>query len=311
MDLSSPHLDPSLRRRALATYIAVAFAFSWICFAVPWASGLEGPARQLVTTLAFAVAMWGPGIAALVTVKWVLRAPIFSTLGIDRLGGEGWPWVYLWTWVGLVLAVVGTLVLTVAAGLGRLDPSFPLVREAIEKAPQLQALGIAPWLLVVIQVGVALTLAPLINVIFAVGEELGWRALMLPLLSGRGTGRGLVLTGIVWGLWHAPAILQGLNYPSAPVLGVFLMVVFCLILGTLLGWLWLRTGSVWAPAFGHGAINAMAGLPVLLLSGVDLTWGGTLASVAGWPPLALLAVFALRDLKRRGSLDAAETTAAP
>jgi len=34
-------------------------------------------------------------------------------------------------------------------------------------------------------------------------------------------------------------------------------------------------------------LNAIAGVPLLFLTGVDITIGGTLASVIGWIPLAL------------------------
>jgi len=72
------------------------------------------------------------------------------------------------------------------------------------------------------------------------------------------------------------------------VLGVFLMIVLCVLLGTILSWLYLSTRSPWAPALAHGAFNAAAGLPMLFLQpGISLTWGGTLASVSGWIGVAL------------------------
>ena len=66
-----------------------------------------------------------------------------------------------------------------------------------------------------------------------------------------------------------------------------MMVVLCMLLGAILSWLYLRTRSPWAPALAHGSMNAIAGLPLLFLSGVDISIGGTLASVIGWIPLAL------------------------
>ena len=45
--------------------------------------------------------------------------------------------------------------------------------------------------------------------------------------------------------------------------------------------------AMWAPALAHGSLNATAGLPLLFLTGVDITLGGTLASLIGWIPLAL------------------------
>ena len=65
--------------------------------------------------------------------------------------------------------------------------------------------------------------APLINTLLALGEELGWRGLLLPELLPLGQRRAILLSGVIWGFWHAPVILQGHNYPSQPVLGVFLM----------------------------------------------------------------------------------------
>jgi membrane protease YdiL (CAAX protease family) len=102
-----------------------------------------------------------------------------------------------------------------------------------------------------------------------------------------GQWRAIGLSGAIWGIWHAPAILQGRNYPNHPVAGIFMMVVFCVLLGAIFSWLYLRTRSPWAPALAHGSVNAIAGLPLLFLTGVDITIGGTLASVIGWIPLAL------------------------
>jgi hypothetical protein len=74
-----------------------------------------------------------------------------------------------------------------------------------------------------------------------------------------------------------------------PVAGVFLMIVFTILVGAIFSWLYLRTRSPWAPALAHGSLNASAGLPLLFLTGVNLTLGGTIVSVIGWIPLALFA----------------------
>lgn len=41
------------------------------------------------------------------------------------------------------------------------------------------------------------------------------------------------------------------------------MFLFCFSLGILLSWLLAKTGSIWASALFHGAINATAGLGLL------------------------------------------------
>jgi membrane protease YdiL (CAAX protease family) len=125
-------------------------------------------------------------------------------------------------------------------------------------------------------------------VLFALGEELGWRGFLLPNLMPLGQWKAILLSGVIWGIWHAPAIIQGLNYPGYPVLGIFMMIVLCVLLGTVLSWLTLNTKSPWAAALGHGALNATAALPVLFLKpGFDLAFAGTAATPPAWLAMGL------------------------
>ncbi len=70
------------------------------------------------------------------------------------------------------------------------------------------------------------------------------------------------------------------------------MTVLSVLLGVFLSWLYFETRSPWAPALAHGSFNASAALPLLFLApGVNITWGGTLASISGWVGLALFALW--------------------
>jgi len=101
----------------------------------------------------------------------------------------------------------------------------------------------------------------------------------------------VLVVGVFWGLWHAPVLLLGYDYPlQAPVVRVLLMVGMCMVLGCLLGWLRICSGSVWPAAIGHGFVNAVAGLPVLFATAgvpVDnattglLGWTGWVVMAAG------------------------------
>jgi membrane protease YdiL (CAAX protease family) len=108
-----------------------------------------------------------------------------------------------------------------------------------------------------------------INGLVAVGEEYGWRGLMWEELRGRGVVKANVVIGIVWGLWHAPVILQGYNYPGHPVAGILAMILFCGGMSTTLTALRELTGSVLPAAAAHGTFNACA--PLLLLLAPDVT----------------------------------------
>ncbi len=123
---------------------------------------------------------------------------------------------------------------------------------------------------IVAQTALAFTFGILFNMIFTFGEEFGWRGYLLPRLAPLGGVPAAIITGIVWGLWHAPLIiLYGYNYPGHPWLGVGMMVVFTVALGMIFAWLRFRSGSVWPSTLAHAAINAQAGFGVLLLSPAD------------------------------------------
>jgi membrane protease YdiL (CAAX protease family) len=109
---------------------------------------------------------------------------------------------------------------------------------------------------------------------------------LLPKLLPRGQAWAIIVSGAVWGIWHAPAILMGHNYPDHRLLGVVLMVGFTILFGTLLSWVYLRTRSPCAPALGHASLNAVAGFPLLLIPNVDFAVGGALTSLIGWIPMA-------------------------
>ena len=271
-----------IQRRPLIWFISISFILAWILFLLPLASGAPGTAtRQTATLVCWTAAMWAPGIAALVVTRFIMKRPV-RMLGLGHLGEKR---AYLWAWLLPIGLAIATMFFTYLFSPDKLDLSFPAFAQAMAAAPG--GAGVPTWLIVGVQIAFSFTLAPLLNTLFALGEELGWRGFLLPSLLPLGQWRAILLSGLIWGAWHAPAIIQGHNYPSQPVLGTIMMMAFTVLLGAILSWLYLRTGSPWAPALGHGTINAVAGLPVLFFTGINITYTGTLASPVGWIPLAL------------------------
>lgn len=270
-------------KRELAWFLGLTVCLSWPLFLAPLALGGQDPTtRHLVTGAAWAGAMFMPGIAAIVVTRWIGGRSL-RTLNLGRLGPKRF---YLWAWLLPLVLSLGALLFTVLVGTGRLDFTFALMREGMAALPE--TVPVPPWVLVLAQIAASLTFAPLINTVFALGEELGWRGYLLPKLLPMGQWRAMVLSGVIWGVWHAPVIAQGHNYPGQPILGVFLMIGFCVLLGAIMSWLYLETRSPWAPALAHGAVNAVAALPLLFLEpGLDIVWGGTLASPPAWIGMAL------------------------
>jgi hypothetical protein len=67
-----------------------------------------------------------------------------------------------------------------------------------------------------------------------------------------------------------------------------MMIVFCVLLAAIFSWLYLNTKSPWTSALAHGAVNAVAGLPVLFLKpGFNIAFGGTIATFPGWIAMAI------------------------
>lgn len=129
------------------------------------------------------------------------------------------------------------------------------------------------------------------NVVGTLGEELCWRGLLFGWLRDRlGAAWAVVALGIIWGLWHAPLVLLGYNYPGhAPGLALVAMCGFTTVLTPVLAWLRERSGSIWPAALGHGMVNAaagfgvvfgMAGRPIDNLHAGLLGWSGWLPAIA-------------------------------
>jgi len=126
-----------------------------------------------------------------------------------------------------------------------------------------------------------------VNAVAGFGEELGWRGLLQKELDHMGFWKSSAVIGIVWGVWHAPIIIQGHNYPQRPVAGVFMMVAFTLLLAPIFSYVRLRANSVIAAAIIHGSLNGTAGVSLMALrGGTDLTVGVT--GLAGFIVLAMV-----------------------
>jgi membrane protease YdiL (CAAX protease family) len=94
--------------------------------------------------------------------------------------------------------------------------------------------------------------------VFVFFEEIGWRAWLLPRLVDRlGVRHAVVVTAILWTLWHVPFQLSGIQHIAgvSPRTLAVTIAPGILATGLILGWLWLRTDSLWLVAIAHGASN--------------------------------------------------------
>ncbi|MBO9627679.1 MAG: CPBP family intramembrane metalloprotease [Microbacterium sp.] len=271
----------TVRPRAVVAYTVLACALAWLVCLPLWLG--DGLAASLSGVILPAM-MFTPAIAALI-VTFTMRSP-----ARDRLRFLGlWPlrpakrviWMTVLGWLAPPVLVLATVALAVAFGFIQPDWAFTGFAEQLQKSLPAGA-PVPPVQLVVLSQVLMVPLGALFNIVFALGEELGWRGWLVPALRPLGTWPALLISGVIWGVWHAPIILLGYNFGRTDISGVLLMIAGSIGWGILFGWLRLRSGSVWPAVLAHGALNASAGF-VLLLSATapDLALAGPLG-VVGW-----------------------------
>lgn len=152
----------------------------------------------------------------------------WQVLGLHRLGLRSWPWA--------VLVPVSLLTLSYALtwtfGIGRLD------------------LSLAP------SVGQMLLLL-VMQIVFSLTEEIGWRGYLLPHLLPLGRSRAMLVSGLCHGLWHLPVMLMTPFYHEdgnrVVVVTLFLMTLTAA--GVFYGYFRLMSNSLWPAVLTHAFVN--------------------------------------------------------
>jgi len=282
----------SIAARPIALFLLLALGGAWLVASPLWVSGqgLRTPGAPVLLVAMMFIPAFAAGLVHL-TNREDRRFLEITSLK-RRLPFRRWAPYAVIAWLGPIVATLGSLVVAAALGAYRFDlEHFSGAREAVSAVPGASLPDVPIQALVALQIG-AMLVAPILNAIPALGEEIGWRGFLQTRLLPLGQWPAMLITGAVWGLWHAPVILLGYNYPGHnPVAALGLMMVFCMLLSVLLGWLTLASGTVWTAAIAHGFMNGAASLGVLLASAgpIDAAVTGLLG-VSGWAVMIALIV---------------------
>lgn len=184
------------------------------------------------------------------------------------------------------LFVVGMIVALAAVfGVGQANFSF-------QRALRLLSPGLALSPSIVAGVLLLPLLLAFVQTPLLCGEEFGWRGyLQLRLLHHRPL-LAAVTTGLIWGIWHYPAILLGYEQYSNVLLGLLTFPVLTVLLSIIFGWLRLCTGSIWSASLAHAAFNSIGGAftGLLFLGGADFALVGS-SGILAWIPLGAVCVW--------------------
>lgn len=285
--------------KKIIIFIAAVFLPTWLCWGI-LSLFVKNVNTGGIVQLVVGLSMWFPALGLLITRAVIKKGgkeefppvrPLFKPAVRANLK------VYLAAWlVPAALTLLGGAVffLIFPGELG-LDSEF---FKAIETAAQGRenARVNMTALVIIAQAAAGIFLGPFFNMFFGLGEELGWRGFLYPALREKlSPAKTIFAGGVIWGLWHAPITAMGHNYgfgyPGYPWTGILTMMVFCTSLGAFLFYITEKTGSIWPASLCHGAVNAIAGFPILFLKesagGIRLLGPAITGLAAGLPLLAL------------------------
>lgn len=272
-------------------FIAITFAICWLMIII--FTSLGGKWNTSSATILALVYMFIPMISAILVQKYIYKEPLKDPLGISFKLNRWWlvawfiPPVIAFATIGISLLIPGISYSPEMTGFFQgLEGVIP--KEQLEQMKiQMDAFRIHPIWIALIQ---GLFAGITINAVAGFGEELGWRGFLQKEFNYMGFWKSSALIGLIWGIWHAPIILQGHNYPEHPLEGVFMMIIFCLLLSPIFSYVRLKSKSVIPAAIIHGSLNATVGLAIMVVwGGNDLIVGVT--GLSGFIVLIILNLF--------------------
>lgn len=229
------------------------FFYAYLLFTLVYAGlgvlALAQPDQGLV------ISSIGGSINILILIILIVIRALSGKQAFGRAGlRDGKPLQWLLYGLAFVLFYGLSTALNAAFGLG--EPSDPAALLTAMSGGQ-QSIDMPLSTLRLVLFVQMVIVGPLLGLIMGFGEEYGWRNYLQSELIKLGKGRGVLLLGVIWGVWHFPVIWMGHNYPGYPVWGSLVMTGYTILLGFVLGYAMLKTGSIWLVAFLH-AINNQA-----------------------------------------------------
>lgn len=261
-----------MNRKGIFSFLLITFGLTYLVEGALILSGFR--VTQVPAAMGqyiIMAAMWIPALATFITCRFITHEKL-STTGL-RFGPSWKP--YLVTAILIPLCFLVTYLLTWALGLGGPDWRLANFYSWIAASGADMSAAPDPTLLLVGMLFASLVIAPWFNSIFGFGEEWGWRGYLLPRLMPLGKWKAYLLVGVIWGLWHAPLVLVGFNYPGYPLLGVLGMILLTTAIGFYVNELTLRYKSSILAGWIHGVFNSQAyGIWRLLFPNINPLLGG-------------------------------------
>ncbi|MFB4286294.1 type II CAAX prenyl endopeptidase Rce1 family protein [Nonomuraea sp. ATR24] len=203
-----------------------------------------------------------PLLAAI--IMWLARRP-----GTFReTFATSWRGTPKWAGIGILLI----------AAIAAMQTAIALASGIWQLNPLDQILAATMWVVPVF----------LMQSVFAIGEEFGWRGWLATRAASWGFWPLALVSGLVWIVWHLPVLAVIGDRPTWDIVIYF---AGMLPWAPLLLALRRRSGSVWPAVLTHGAINSVR---VYVLQSVPSATDHLLIEVIGWALTLAAAAWLMR-----------------
>lgn len=281
-------VEINLTKKRLIIFTLLAMALGWFTFLLIPLMGLT----------------YGQGLSIAI-LAGAMFTPTLSSILTRIITKEGFKQMYLrpnfkQNIKGYILVFFGPTVLIFLCGAfyflifpTSFDPELTFIKNMLATSGPV---GLTPTNLLLITSLQIVLVGPVINIIPTLGEEIGWRGYLLPKLRELFSDRAaLLISGVIWGVWHLPVIVMGHNYGleyiGYPWLGILGMIFFCVSAGIIEGYATIKFNSVIPAVMIHSTINAGAALPMFLaLPGYNPLLGPAITGLIGGLPMFLVAL---------------------
>jgi uncharacterized protein len=271
-------------KNATGLYLLLTLAFS----AVVWTLIIWSGHLNMGFGLVIPAMMWCPALAALMTCRLLRRD--FRSLG--------WRWPKRYIAASYLVPIAYTSVAYGAVWALRLagwNSDFVSLL-----AQNLGLTGLPAWASFTLCIIFMATGGVIQNLSMTLGEEIGWRGLLVPELAKQMSfTKASLVSGFVWAIWHSPLLLfADYNAGTNRWYALSCSTVTCVSLSFMLAWLRLKSDSLWPAALFHASHNLF--VPIIFDNLVRNT-GQTLwyTTVFGAALATASALFALYFWTRR------------
>lgn len=240
-----------INKKALLNFLGITFGLTIALSVVVRLIGYTlFDAPIIASQLVVAGSMFFPALGAILTQKFIVKKPL------KELGFVFGPRSFYFRSYFLILAIF--IVNYAITWLFVLKPDFTLTSFMAQYKID-SGLPLPASRMIAVITAVTFIVAPIVNMIPSLGEEIGWRGFLLPALEPLGKIKAILFSGMIWASWHTPMILiLGFAYGRQFWPGALLHFIAVTGLGIWMGYIWLKTRSTVLAAFIHSVFNANA-----------------------------------------------------